>query len=112
MSQQRYRYFTLPCTDVPEDPGYTVWFATWSEKRSEYVWSRKRPDTLSDASHTWAVGATDDTALPPEATTVIAFSDKCIDPPPLAVPFNTTSADFHAVLTQQLTEEVQGAKSL
>jgi hypothetical protein len=112
MSRQRYRYFTIPCASVPQHPRYTVWFATWSERRSEYVWSTKRPDTTSDARHTWAVGATDDTELPTEATAVIAFSDKCIDPPPLAVPFDTTSTDFQAVLGQQLTQAVEGAKSL
>src|SRR3954471_11879258 len=111
MSRQRYRYFMIPFDSVPQHPRYTVWFASWSEKRSEYVWSRRRPDTRSGSADAWAVGATDDDDLPPEAATIIAMSDKCIAPPPLAVPFNTTSADLQAMLTMQLIQTLDGAKS-
>jgi hypothetical protein len=114
MSQQRYgyRYFTIPFARVPEHPGYPVWFATWSETRSAYVWSKERPDATSGAMNTWTVGATDADELPSEADVVVASIDKCIDPPPLAVAFDTTTADFQAVLGEQLTQAVVGAKSL
>jgi hypothetical protein len=112
MSRQRYRYFMIPVASVPSQPKYTVWFASWSEKRSEYLWSRKRPDTRSGTADTWVIGATDDADLPTEATAVLAMSDKCIDPPPLRAPLNATSAELQAMLTKQLSQAFDGSKSL
>jgi hypothetical protein len=50
--------------------------------------------------------------LPTEATAVLAMSDKCIDPPPLRAPLNTTSVDLQAMLTKQLVQAFDGSKSL
>lgn len=112
MSRQRYRYFMIPATSVLSPPRYTVWFASWSEKRTEYLWSRKRPDTSSGPATTWAIAATDDADLPAEASAVLAMSDKCIDPPPLRAPLNATSAELQAMLTEQLSQAFDGSKSL
>lgn len=112
MSRQRYRYFMIPAASVPQHPGYTVWFASWSEQRSEFLWSRRRPDTSSGSADTWAVGATDDADLPAAATTVLAMSDKCIDPPPLVAPPNATSAELEAMLMKQLAQSLVGIRSL
>ncbi|HEX3474615.1 MAG TPA: hypothetical protein VHT91_06210 [Kofleriaceae bacterium] len=114
MSQQRskYRYFTIQSADVPSQPSYPVWFATWSAKQSEYVWSKNRPDTTAGTTKTWTVGATDDADLPPGAIAVVASIDKCIDPPPLTVPIDATIDQFQAVLGRRLVQEGQGAKSL
>ena len=112
MSRQRYRYFMIPAANVPPQPSYTVWFASWSEKRSEYLWSRKRADTSSGTVTTWAIGASDDTDLPKEATAVLAMSDKCVDPPPLRAPLNATSDELQAMLTKQLAQAFDGSKSL
>lgn len=112
MSRQRYRYFMISAASVPPQPSYTVWFAAWSENRSEYLWSRRRPDTSSGPLGTWAIGATDDADLPTEATAVLAMSDKCIDPPPLRAPLDTTSVELQAMLTKQLAQAFIGSKSL
>jgi hypothetical protein len=112
MSRQRYRYFMIPAASVPPHPKYTAWFASWSEKRSEYLWSRRRPDTSVGTAGTWAIGATDDSELPAEAASVLAMSDKCIDPPPLTAPLDTTTADLEAALTKQLAQAFDGSKSL
>lgn len=113
MSRQNYRYFTLPFAKVPDRPDYTVWFYTWSAKRSEYVWSRERPRHASDATPTWVVAASDATELPADATVIIPSSAKCIDPPPLTAPSGTLSeADFQAALTTQLARSLEGIKSL
>jgi hypothetical protein len=102
----------IPAASVPQHPKYTVWFASWSAQRSEYLWSRKRPDASPGTAGTWAIGATDESDLPTEATAVLAMSDKCIDPPPLIAGLDTTSTDLQATLTRQLTTAFDGSKSL
>src|SRR5437868_5461017 len=106
MSKQgyKYRYFTIQSADVPPQPSYPVWFATWSTKQSAYVWSKNRPDTTAGTTKTWTVGATDDAALPSGAIAVVASIDKCIDPPPLALPFDATTDAFQTMLGQRLVQ--------
>jgi hypothetical protein len=40
------------------------------------------------------------------------MSDKCIDPPPLVAPRNTTGAELEAMLTKQLAQSLEGIRSL
>lgn len=112
MSRQNYRYFTIPFDKVPTHPDYNVWFATWSAKRSAYVWSRERPYLATNGTTTRVVAASDASELPADAT-VITSSIKCIDPPVVVVASDTVSdAEFQAALTTQLTQSLDEIKSL
>jgi hypothetical protein len=104
MSRQHYRYFVIPLASVPQNPTYRVWYSTWLPERSEYVWSERRPVDTSNETTTWVVGATDGADVPPDATVIIQNSVKCPPPPPLALPFDATSAEVQTALTQALVD--------
>jgi len=107
MSSQNYRYFMIPFDKVPMHPDYEVWFATWSARRSAFVWSRERPYRAANGAPTRVIAASDASELPADAT-VITSSIKCIDPPVVAVPSDAISdAEFRAALTAQLTESLE-----
>lgn len=105
-----YQYFTLPISNVPETPPYSVWFATWSAAQSSFVWSTTRP-AAGCGTPTYVCGATESTA-PTGSTVIIQNSTKCIDPPPIAVPVTTSESDFQAALKQQLNVKLDRLRSL
>jgi len=78
---QDYKYFVIPFKNVPDDPTYTVWYASWSKERPSVV--RGMPAPV-------AIGVTKDDKLPPEAI-LIANSTKEPPPPPPLMAAGTPS---------------------
>jgi hypothetical protein len=68
MSQSKY--FVIPFANVPKDPAYTVWFASWSTER---------PIVEPGMPPPFVVGVTTDDKLPAGAT---LLADGSKDPPP------------------------------
>jgi hypothetical protein len=91
-----YNYFACPLIDIPKDPPYTVWFASWVADQNGYSWTTQRP--ASDAP-TWGVWAT--TGSPPPDATVLGSGGKDLPPPPLTFPSNTLS-DFQKTFASWL----------
>src|SRR5689334_7907939 len=79
----KYQYFTIPFDSVPQQPAYTVWFSVPANDTTGVVWTTTRPTGNVTNATTWAIGASDDQALPASAQ-LLGFSTKCIPPPPLA----------------------------
>ena len=84
-----YNYFACGLNNVPTEPSYTVWFASWVPAQNRYSWSTQRP--TSDAP-TWGVWATTETQSQPGATT-LGSGGKDLPPPPLTYPSSSMS-DF------------------
>lgn len=78
------KYFVIPFENVPESPPppYTMWFASWSEKRP-IVEPGQLPPLV--------VGVTKDDRLPPRATLLVELDTK--DPPPPPPPLTGGSPD-------------------
>lgn len=81
-----YNYFAIPLNDVPSNPPYTVWFASWVAAQNGYSWSMQRPSV--DAP-TWGVAAT--TGSPPTSATTLGSGGKDLPPPPMT--FDSDSLD-------------------
>jgi hypothetical protein len=80
MSQDN-KYFSIPFANVPNNPTYTVWFASWSTERPII-----EPGMLPP----FAIGVTKDDQLPAGAT-LLASSTKEPPPPPPALADGTSS---------------------
>ena len=87
MSQ--YTYFTLPFDNLPQNPGYTVYFATWSTQ----------PPTDSDAKPL-VVCCT--TGVAPQGATVLVSSALKDPPPPPPPPFAVSSSTYSTTLSAWL----------
>jgi hypothetical protein len=87
MSQ--YTYFTMPFESLPQSPGYTVWFATWSTQRP----------TDQDAKPL-VVCCT--TGVAPQGATVLVSSALKDPPPPPPPPLSVTTSDYSATLAAWL----------
>jgi hypothetical protein len=113
MSYSSYQYFTIPLSSVPDAPSFQyVWFATWSDATSSFVWSKTRPAAgTMGTTPTYVCGATT-SAVPAGATVIIPASGKVIDPLPIVAPFTTTESEFRTALQQQLIRQLDGKRSL
>lgn len=83
-----YTYFTLPYENLPQTPGYTVWFASWSSS----------PPSDPDANPL-VVCCTVGSA--PQGATVLASSLKDPPPPP-PPPLAATTSDYQTALAAWL----------
>jgi len=82
---QSYKYFVIPFEDVPANPSYTVWYATWSEKRPTEPGKNQFP---------MVVGVTTEANLPAGA---VLLGDGLKDPPPPPPPppsLTSTPSDY------------------
>ena len=92
---QSYRYFLIPFTSVPQDPPYTVWYATWSTERPAIA-----PDTTIVP---WAIGVIADAELPNGAESMGDLTKDPPPPPPLMIsPTNAILSDYMKAFTQSL----------
>jgi hypothetical protein len=91
-----YNYFAVPLSDVPKDPPYPMWFATWVADQHGYSWSTQRP--TYDAP-TYAVAAT--TSTPPPTATTLGSGGKDLPPPPLTFASSSLS-DFQKTFASWL----------
>jgi hypothetical protein len=66
------KYFMIPFKNVPSNPAYTVWYATWSNQRPVIEPGMNQPVVI---------GVTKDDTLPASAT-LLAESTKEPPPPP------------------------------
>jgi hypothetical protein len=73
------KYFVIPFANVPDNPTYTVWYASWSTERPILEPGMLPPCTI---------GVTGDGKLPPGAT-LVATSTKEPPPPPPALAAST-----------------------
>lgn len=107
-----YQYFTIPFSNVPDAPPYTVWFATWSADQRSFVWSTTRPVAgAAGTTPTYVCGATRSTA-PAGATVIIENSAKTLPPPPVAVSSTASETEFRTALQKQLIKQLDGLRSL
>jgi hypothetical protein len=88
---QSTKYFAIPFDNVPKDPTYTVWFATWSTERPAV-----EPGTYPP----WVVGVTEDDVLPAGATLLGTCSKDPPPPPPPAAP--VSMADYQTSVSNWL----------
>jgi hypothetical protein len=88
---QEHKYFRIPFANVPANPTYTVWFASWSTER---------PTVEPGMPDPYTIGVTKDAQLPPGAT-LIATSTKDPPPPPPALVTGTPS-EYEAAFDKSL----------
>ncbi|HWU85954.1 MAG TPA: hypothetical protein VN253_01685 [Kofleriaceae bacterium] len=67
------QYFTIPFENVPANPAYTVWYATWT---------RERPAVEPGVNPPLVVGATVEGSLPKGATSLGSGTKDPLPPPP------------------------------
>lgn len=84
-------YFSIPFADVPAQPTYTTWFATWSLVRPVL-----QPGWLAPL----AIGATTD-AVPEGGAFIVALDKDPLPPPPVLPAPDTSLANYAAWLTDR-----------
>lgn len=88
---QTCSYFSIPFAEVPEQPPYLAWFATWSS------W---RPVVDPGVPAPLAIGATDGT-VPPGAKFIIPLLKDPPPPPPVLPAPDTSLASYAAWLSDR-----------
>jgi hypothetical protein len=87
------KYFTIPFEDVPANPSYTVWFATWS---------RERPLLEPGMNPPLVVGVTSDSTLPAGAFLLGGGSKDPQPPPPPPPPMSFNPSDYQRSVSEWL----------
>ncbi len=85
-----YRYFEIPFENVPQDPTYTVWYATWSTQR---------PVLEPGMNPPMVVGVTAESTLPAGAT---LLGDGSKDPPPPPPSLTLSQSDYQKTVSDWL----------
>jgi hypothetical protein len=87
------KYFLIPYEQVPEQPAYAVWFATWSQDRPRLEPGMNPP---------MVVGATTEDRLPAGAV-LLAGASKDPQPPPPPPPPSFTASDYQRAVSDWLS---------
>jgi hypothetical protein len=88
-----YKYFAIPFENVPADPSYTVWFATWS---------KERPVLEPGMNAPMVVGVTTSTTLPAGAVLLASGSKDPVPPPPPPPPAVMDPSAYQRSVTEWL----------
>ena len=88
-----YKYFAIPFENVPDEPSYTVWFATWS---------KERPVLEPGMSAPMVVGVTANDRLPEGAVLLGDSSKDPVPPPPPPPPAVLDQSAYQQSFTEWL----------
>lgn len=88
-----YKYFVIPFDKVPDNPTYTVWFATWS---------KDRPLVEPGMNPPMVVGAAAEDKLPTGAVLLGNASKDPQPPPPPPPPLTFTESDYQRTVSHWL----------
>ena len=87
------KYFEIPFDNVPEQPTYTVWFATWS---------RERPLLEPGMNPPMVVGITAEDEIPAGAALIGISSKDPPPPPPPPPPSGFGASEYQAAVRDWL----------
>lgn len=87
-------YYMIPLADIPSEPSFRVYYATWNPSVGRLEYTDVRPSL--PAGDTFCVGVSSDSQLPPSAIS-LGDGSKDLPPPPLEVAIAaTTQAEYEA----------------
>lgn len=99
---QGLNYFLVSLDNVPQDPTYPVWFATWTSEGTQVEWTRERPMPMPETTSTCVACIV--SGEPPPGATPLGDGSKDLPPPPSTFSAKkiTSVSDFQQTLAQWL----------